>query len=86
MISIALSMSFALRSGILVSAISRTWAFVTVPTFSLCGTGDPFSIFAACRRRTAAGGVLVINVNERSSYIEISTGTIVPACAALGGA
>ncbi len=33
--AIAPSMSMALRSGILVSAILRTWARVTEPTFSV---------------------------------------------------
>ena len=36
------------------------------------------SMPAACRSSTGVGGVLVMNVNERSSKIVISTGTIVP--------
>ena len=66
-IFIAASMSLALRSGIFVSAISFTWARVTLPTFSVCGVGDPFSTRAACRSITAAGGVFVMKVNDRSS-------------------
>ena len=49
MIFMACSTSFALRSGIFISAISRTWARVTRPTFSL------FGIAAA---RLDAGGPL----------------------------
>jgi hypothetical protein len=60
-------MSMALRSGILVSAISRTWARVTVPTFSRCGSGEPFSMPAALRSRTAAGGVFSTKEKLRSS-------------------
>src|SRR4029453_12598179 len=41
-IFMAPSMSMALRSGILVWAISRTWARVTLPTFSRGGSGGAF--------------------------------------------
>ena len=43
MILAAWSMSLALRSSILVSAISRTWAWVTLATLVLCGSPLPFS-------------------------------------------
>ena len=36
---------------------------------------------SASRSSTAAGGVLVMNVNERSSKTVISTGMMVPLCA-----
>src|SRR3954447_3543134 len=66
-IFIAASTSLALRSGILVVAISRTWSLVSRPTFSLWGTPEPFWRPAAFLMSSAAGGVLVMNVNDRSS-------------------
>ena len=77
MIFMAASTSLALRSGILVSAMARTWSRVTVPTLSRLGSPEPLSMPRASRSSTAAGGVLVTNVNERSSYTVISTGTMV---------
>lgn len=62
--------------------ISSTCFFVTFPTLVLLGTPEPFSIFAALRKRTEAGGVFVMNVNERSEYTEMITGMIIP-CASL---
>src|SRR5918995_141990 len=41
---------------------------------------EPFSRPAACLRRNVVGGVFVMNVNERSSKIEISAGMIMPRC------
>ena len=67
MICSAASRSLALRSGILVSAISRTWARVILATLSFCGLAEPLSTPAALRISRAAGGVLVTKVNERSS-------------------
>src|SRR5680860_944468 len=78
MICIAPSMSLALRSGSLVSAISRSLAPVILPTVPRLGTPDPLSIPAAFRMSTAAGGVFVMKVKERSSKTVISTGMIVP--------
>ena len=52
----------------------------TLATFLVCGSPLPFSTPAALSSRRAAGGVLVTKVNERSSYTEISTGTIWPRC------
>src|ERR1700737_102234 len=72
------SRSMALRSGILVSGISRTCAFVTLPALSVRGFAAPFSMPAAWRSRNGVGGVLVTNVNERSSKIEISAGITMP--------
>ena len=80
MIFSAWSRSLALRSAILVVAISRTWSRVTVATLVLCGSPEPFSTPAALSSMRAAGGVLVTKVNERSSKTEISTGTTSPRC------
>src|ERR1017187_4751575 len=52
MVCIACPMSNALRSASLTSAISRTWAAVTVPTLSRFGRADPFSTPAAFLRRS----------------------------------
>jgi len=66
-ISIARSTVCAFKSGILVSAISLTWAMVIEPIFVLFGSPDPFGNLAAFLINTAAGGVFVINVNDRSA-------------------
>src|SRR5579875_856977 len=79
----AASMVVALRSGNFVWAISRICWRVMVPTLSRLGTADPLGTPAAFLRRSAAGGVLSTNVNERSSKTVISTGMTVPACAAV---
>src|SRR5258708_36547362 len=50
----------------LILAISSTWAFVTLPTLSVLGLAAPLAIWAACLSKTAAGGLLVMNSNERS--------------------
>ena len=55
-------------------AISRIWSRVTLPTLSRPAVAAPFSIPAALRRRSGAGGVLRTNVNERSSKIVIWAG------------
>src|SRR3954466_14934110 len=78
MILIAASTSLALRSGSFFSAIARSWSCVIRPTFSRCGSPEPFSMLIAWRISTAAGGVLVTKVNERSSKTVISTGIVVP--------
>ena len=67
MIRIALSTSFALRSTIFRSAISRTLSLESRPTFSRFGSPEPFSMPAAFRISSAAGGCFRTNVNERSS-------------------
>ena len=46
---------------------------------ALRASPEPFSMPAALRRRSAAGGVLRMNVNERSSKIVIWAGMIWPA-------
>ena len=50
-----------------VREIAQTWSRVTVATLVLCGSPEPFSTPAALSSIRAAGGVLVTNVNERSS-------------------
>src|SRR6266511_3754689 len=66
-IFMAPSTSFAFRSAIFVSAISRSCAFVTLPTFSRFGWAEPDSTPAARFSRAAASGALVTNVKDRSS-------------------
>src|SRR6266540_628191 len=66
-ISIACSTSRAFRSGIFASAIRRSWSRVRRPTFSRFGSPEPFSSRSASLISTAAGGVLVMKSNERSS-------------------
>ena len=78
MTSIACSTSRAFRSGIFASAIDRSWVRVSRPTFSRFGSPEPFSIRSASLIRTAAGGVFVMKVNERSSKTVISTGVMRP--------
>ena len=72
-ILIAASTLAALRSVILLSAISRTLSRPSLATFCLLGTPDAFSKPAAFFKRTAAGGVLQTKVKERSSNTVIST-------------
>jgi hypothetical protein len=67
MIFSAASIVVAFRSAIFTWAMSRTWAAVTEPTFVLCGSPLPFSTPAAFLISSGAGGVLVMNVNDRSS-------------------
>src|SRR4051794_25377850 len=78
MIFIAWSTSWALRSCSFFSAIARSWSVLMRPTFSRCGSPEPFSMPIAWRISTAAGGVLVMKVKERSSKTVISTGIVVP--------
>src|SRR3954465_7337581 len=49
-----------------------------VPTLVRFGSPEPFSIPMAWRISTAAGGVFVMKVNDRSSNTVISTGIVVP--------
>ena len=46
------------------------------PTLSRWGSLEPFSMSIAWRMRTAAGGVFVMKVKERSSKTVISTGIV----------
>ena len=63
---IAASTLAALRSGIFSSAISLTCALVILATLSRLGRPEACSRPQAFLIRTAAGGVLVMKVNERS--------------------
>eukprot|EP00320_Phaeocystis_rex_P019625 CAMPEP_0119069888 /NCGR_PEP_ID=MMETSP1178-20130426/32049_1 /TAXON_ID=33656 /ORGANISM="unid sp, Strain CCMP2000" /LENGTH=170 /DNA_ID=CAMNT_0007051689 /DNA_START=168 /DNA_END=680 /DNA_ORIENTATION=- len=75
---------FVFRSGILILAISSICAIVTLPTTVAprpFGMPLPFAILAAFFSSSDAGGVLRMKVKLRSSNTDISTGTIVPACA-----
>src|ERR1044071_7232231 len=67
-----------LRSGILILAISSTCFSVILPTRFLFGSADPLARFTARLISTGTGGVLVMNVNERSEKIVITTGMISP--------
>ena len=67
MIFIAASTSFAFRSGIFSSAISRTFAREIVPTLLRFGSPEPYSMLACFLIRIDAGGVLVTNEKERYS-------------------
>ena len=49
-----------------------------VPTLLRFGSPEPLSSPIACLISTAAGGVFVMKVKERSSKTVISTGMIVP--------
>src|SRR5438270_2991045 len=67
MVLIAASRLVVFRSGIFILAISSSLAREILPTFSLFGLPDPFSTPAAFFNRSAAGGVFVSNVKERSA-------------------
>ena len=54
------------KSGSFCLAMASTCLAVTVPTFVLFGSPDPFAMFAARLSSTAAGGGLVMNVYDRS--------------------
>ena len=58
MIFAAASMSLAFRSGILVSAMVRTWSWVSEATLTLCGVAEPLGTPAAFLISSAAGGGL----------------------------
>src|SRR6185503_14379143 len=64
-------------------AISSTCLAVTVPTLFLFGSADPLAMLAARLSSTGAGGVLVMNVYERSEKMVTTTGMIRPSCAAV---
>ena len=65
-IRMAESIDVVFRSTSLVWAISRTWARVTLPILSLCGTAEALAMPAARLSSTAAGGVFTTKVNDRS--------------------
>src|ERR1035441_187513 len=62
----AASTDAAFRSGIFCFAMSSTCFSVTLPTLSLFGAPDPLAMPAARFSNIEAGGVLVMNVNDRS--------------------
>src|SRR5438270_3161928 len=68
------------RSLAFVFTISMTCLRVTLPTFVLFGSFEPAAMFAAFFNKTAAGGLLVMNVNDLSLKTVITTGRISPAC------
>src|SRR6476661_9259701 len=68
------------RSLPFVFTISMTCLRVTLPTFVLFGSFDPAAMFAAFFNRTAAGGLLVMKVNDLSLKTVITTGKMSPAC------
>src|SRR5579872_4822876 len=72
------SRSKQFRSGILIFAISSTCFSVILPTLVLFGSADPFARLTARLISTGTGGVLVMNVNERSEKMVITTGMISP--------
>ena len=49
-----------------------------LPTLFLFGSAEPFARLTARFTRMATGGVLVMNVNERSEKIVMTTGMIRP--------
>src|SRR5438094_3944497 len=79
MIRKAASSSRALRSLRLVFTMSMTCLRVTLPTLVLFGSLEPAAILAAFFKRTAAGGLLVINVKDLSLYTVLTTGRMSPA-------
>src|SRR5436853_5568138 len=80
MIRNAASSLRAFRSLRFVFTMSITCFLVTLPTFSLFGSFDPAAMLAAFFNRIAAGGLLVMNVNDLSLKTVITTGRMSPAC------
>src|SRR5262249_27370561 len=77
MVRIAESSEVVFRSGNLVRAISSICLRVTLPTRSRLGLAEPLSTPAAFLSKSAAGGVLVIKVKDRSAYTVITTGIVI---------
>src|SRR5438034_2566132 len=76
----AASSSRAFKSLRLVLTMSITCLRVTLPTLVLLGSFEPAAMLAAFFRRTAAGGLLVMNVNDLSLKTVMTTGRMSPAC------
>ena len=74
MVRTAASRSAAVRSGILVLAISSSCLRVTLPTFSVFGARLPDSMPTAFFISTDAGGVFMMKVKLRSEYTVMITG------------
>src|SRR3979490_901081 len=68
------------RSLAFVFTMSMTCLRVTVPTFVLFGSLEPAAMLAAFFNRIAAGGLLVMKVNDLSLKTVITTGKMAPAC------
>jgi len=62
----AASRSAAVRSGVLVLAMSSSCLRVILPTLAVFGVPLPFSMPIALRISTDAGGVFMMNVKLRS--------------------
>src|SRR5436190_8626756 len=67
MVFIADARSLVLRSTIFFLAISSICERLIEPIFCLFGVPEPFAMPDAFLKRSAAGGVLVSNENERSA-------------------
>src|SRR5436309_16119788 len=70
----------AFRSLDFVFTMSMTCLRVTLPTFVLFGSLEPAAMLAAFFNKIAAGGLLVMKVNDLSLKTVITTGRISPAC------
>ena len=70
---IADSILAAFKSGIFISAIFLMSSLLILATLVLLGTAEPLSILHAFLIKTGAGGVFVINENERSANTVITT-------------
>ena len=70
----------AFKSFAFVFTISITCLRVTLPTLILLGSLEPAAMLAAFFSKTAAGGLLVMKVNDLSLKTVITTGRISPAC------
>src|SRR4249919_3817439 len=68
------------RSLPFVFTMSMICLRVTLPTLVLFGSFEPAAMFAAFFKRIAAGGLLVMNVNDLSLKTVITTGRMSPAC------
>src|SRR5438128_1784944 len=66
------------RSGIFSLAISSICLSVILPTLFLFGSAEPLAMFTARLMSTGTGGVLVMNVNERSEKMVMTTGMMRP--------
>src|SRR5438093_13032496 len=70
----------AFKSLPFVFTMSMTCLRVTLPTLVLLGSLEPAAMLAAFFNKTAAGGLLVMKVNDLSLKTVITTGKMSPAC------
>src|SRR5438128_10872633 len=68
------------RSLAFVFTMSMTCLREILPTLVLFGSLEPAAMLAAFFKRTAAGGLLVMKVNDLSLKTVMTTGKISPAC------